>query len=178
MTRSRITIVLITIISATKFKTYKLSANFTADEAGARRRCHTWVTDGVYMRNSQKFALTTTSREIYFYDTSTNPYYAEFCLFGKTIHCVKKFDFHHSFYALALPDVPNCVNYWYSETARNGHSVLIFGDDDGSVHLLHFHSPRSRLFEKPFNPKQGIQRIYFNVSVCIRSKESYTDTIF
>ncbi|XP_039256207.2 cilia- and flagella-associated protein 337-like isoform X1 [Styela clava] len=124
-------------------KNYKLGSNFSADDAVSRRRCHTWVTDGVYMRNAQKFALTTTSREIYFYDTSTATYYAEFCLY-------------------ALPDVPNCVNFWYAENATNSHSMLLFGDDTGSVHILHFHFPQSRLFEKPFSPQQGTQRVYFN----------------
>jgi len=51
-------------------------------QATTRRRFHTWVTDVVYMRNTQKVVLTTSSREIYFYDVSTPVYTIEFCLYG------------------------------------------------------------------------------------------------
>ncbi|XP_076809582.1 cilia- and flagella-associated protein 337-like isoform X1 [Clavelina lepadiformis] len=125
-------------------KTYNLSVDVAEDQQQAtRKRFHTWVTDAVYMRNTQNVALTTSNREIYFYDISTSVYTIEFCLY-------------------AMPDVPMCAHYWYNKKARNGHSMLCYGDDTGAAHVLHFHSPQSRLFQKPFSPKQGMQRIYFN----------------
>lgn len=74
----------------------------------------------------------------------------------------------------ALPNVPICAYYWYNKAFRNGHSMLLFGDDSGAAHILHFHAPQSRLFQKSFNPQQGTQRVYFNVStVCIKSLERF-----
>ena len=63
-----------------------------------RRRFHTWVTDMVYMRNTQNLALTTSNREIYFYDISTPVYTIEFCLYGKMLQkCLFIFEFSSVF---------------------------------------------------------------------------------
>nr|XP_026689544.1 WD repeat-containing protein on Y chromosome isoform X2 [Ciona intestinalis] len=125
-------------------KTFSLAADAVEDnQTSSRRRFHTWVTDAIYMRNTQNIALTTSSREIYFYDISTSNYTIEFCLY-------------------AIPNVPVCAYYWYNKNARNGHCKLFFGDDTGCAHILHFYAPQSRLFQKPFSPQQGTQRVYFN----------------
>uniref|UniRef100_F7BBY8 EF-hand domain-containing protein n=1 Tax=Ciona intestinalis TaxID=7719 RepID=F7BBY8_CIOIN len=132
-------------------KTFSLAADAVEDnQTSSRRRFHTWVTDAIYMRNTQNIALTTSSREIYFYDISTSNYTIEFCLY-------------------AIPNVPVCAYYWYNKNARNGHCKLFFGDDTGCAHILHFYAPQSRLFQKPFSPQQGTQRVYFNVRRVVKS---------
>jgi len=124
-------------------KSYNLANDAAGDQQVAKRRFHTWVTDAVYMRNTQNICLLTSSREIYFYDVSTSIYSIEYCLY-------------------ALPNVPICCFYNFQSNMRNSSSLLFFGDDTGSAHLLKFHSPVSRLFQKPFAPQQGTQRVYFN----------------
>lgn len=67
-------------------KTYTVAGE--EEEAGsAKRRFKMWVTDAVYMRNCQKVAIGSTSRDIRFYDVSTNQYFEEFHLFGERRGC-------------------------------------------------------------------------------------------
>jgi len=42
-----------------------------------------WITDVVYMPNCNKLALASTSRDIRFFDCSTNQWFEEYHLFGK-----------------------------------------------------------------------------------------------
>ena len=53
------------------------------EQVNTKRRYKTWITDAVYMPNCNKIAIATTSRDIRFYDCSTNQYYLEFHLHGK-----------------------------------------------------------------------------------------------
>ena len=42
-----------------------------------------WVTDMCVLENVNKLVITTTSREMYFYDMSTKTYSVQFLLFGE-----------------------------------------------------------------------------------------------
>ena len=48
-----------------------------------KRRFKMWVTDAIYMKNCQKIAIGSTSRDIRFYDVSSSHYFEEYHLFGK-----------------------------------------------------------------------------------------------
>ncbi|PVD39372.1 hypothetical protein C0Q70_02002 [Pomacea canaliculata] len=124
-------------------KTYTVAGE--EEEAGsAKRRFKMWVTDAVYMRNCQKVAIGSTSRDIRFYDVSTNQYFEEFHLF-------------------AMSDVPYCFDYWYNKKVPNSESLLIFGVDTGAIHLMYFLKPITQLFETPFQKDGGVQKIFMQV---------------
>lgn len=53
------------------------------DSRSAKRRFKMWVTDMVYMPNCHKLAIASTSRDIRFYDVTSNQYFEEFHLFGE-----------------------------------------------------------------------------------------------
>ncbi|KAK7469672.1 hypothetical protein BaRGS_00036301, partial [Batillaria attramentaria] len=111
------------------------------DSSSQKRRFRMWVTDAVYMRNCEKIAIGSTSRDIRFYDVSTNQYFEEFHLF-------------------AMADVPYCFDYWYNEKAPNTESLLLFGVDTGAIHLMYFQKPVTQLFETPFQSEDGAQKIF------------------
>lgn len=48
-----------------------------------KRRFKMWITDAVYMKNCQKLAIGSTSRDIRFYDVSSSQYFEEYHLFGE-----------------------------------------------------------------------------------------------
>ncbi|BFZ18007.1 hypothetical protein BsWGS_21047 [Bradybaena similaris] len=106
-----------------------------------KRRFRMWVTDAIYMRNCDKMAIGSTSRDIRFYDVSSSQYFEEYHLF-------------------ALADVPYCFDYYYNPQQPNTESILIFGVDTGSIHLLTFLKPVTQLFETPFKNDGGVQKVY------------------
>ena len=69
-------------------------------------------------------------------------------------------------YSMILSDldfVPLCLNYWYNKTDPGGKSLLIFGDDCGSLHILQFLTPLKGLFEAPSKKQEGHLKIGFKV---------------
>ncbi|KAK3593630.1 hypothetical protein CHS0354_025521 [Potamilus streckersoni] len=111
------------------------------DQSGQKRRFKMWVTDAIYMPNCNKIAIASTSRDIRFFDVSTSHYFEEFHLF-------------------ALPDVPNCFDYWYDKKNPNSDSMLLFGNDMGSINILTFYKPVTQLFDIPFKNDSGAQKIF------------------
>ncbi|XP_064637087.1 WD repeat-containing protein on Y chromosome-like isoform X2 [Lineus longissimus] len=123
-----------------------LMSNYTMvqddeDPMGKKRRFKMWVTDAVFMPNCHKLAIATTSRDIRFYETATGNFFEEFHLY-------------------ALPDVPNCLDYWYDTKNPNGDSFLMWGDDCGAISLITFFRPVSQLFETPFMETHGTLKIF------------------
>lgn len=62
-------------------KSFSLSEN-DEEPTGQKRRFKMWVTDAIYMLNSHKIAISSTSRDIRFFDVSTNHFFEEFHLYG------------------------------------------------------------------------------------------------
>ncbi|XP_069604801.1 cilia- and flagella-associated protein 337-like [Ranitomeya imitator] len=106
-----------------------------------RRRFKSWVTDAVYMPNVQKVAVATTGLDIHFFDVS-----------GLNIS--------EEFHMFALTHVVTCFYYWYNVQSSESCSLLVWGDDKGSLNLLWLLKPNSGLFEKPFTHQPGPQKIY------------------
>ena len=70
-----------------QYERYYVISDDNEDTSGQKRRFKMWVTDAIYMPNCQKIAITSTSRDIRFFDTSTNQYFEEYHLFGKYTYC-------------------------------------------------------------------------------------------
>ncbi|EDV22554.1 uncharacterized protein TRIADDRAFT_58893 [Trichoplax adhaerens] len=96
----------------------------------AKKKLNLWVTDAVYMKNINKLAISTTSRDLYFLDTTTTTLMKQFHLFD-------------------LPSVPLCLDYWFDPLVFDTRSLLIYGDDIGNVTFLYFNKPHVALFDDP-----------------------------
>ena len=79
-----------------------------------------WVTDCVVLANVKKIAVSTTERDIAFYDCAANNFEKHFVVCG----------FQHSVL---------CMDYWYNPENYN-ESALYFGDMNGQVYVLIFSS--------------------------------------
>lgn len=79
-----------------------------------------WVTDCVVLANVKKIAVSTTERDISFYDCAANNFEKHFVVCG----------FQHSVL---------CMDYWYNPENYN-ESALYFGDMNGQVYVLIFSS--------------------------------------
>ena len=66
-----------------QYERYYVISDDNEDTSGQKRRFKMWVTDAIYMPNCQKIAISSTSRDIRFFDTSTSQYFEEYHLFGK-----------------------------------------------------------------------------------------------
>ncbi|XP_069460663.1 cilia- and flagella-associated protein 337-like [Ambystoma mexicanum] len=121
-------------------KSYEIEAEASNTQAG-KRRFKAWTTDAVYMPNVHKIAVTTTSRDIHFFDVSTINIFEEFRLF-------------------ALNNVPTTLFYWYNPKSPGRGSLMIWGDDHGGLHLLRLLRPHSGIFEKPFSEQPGPQNVF------------------
>lgn len=126
------------------------------EQVNTKRRYKTWITDAVYMPNCNKIAIATTSRDIRFYDCSTNQYYLEFHLH-------------------AMTDVASCLDYWYDVKYPNSPSLLLMGVDSGAIHLLYFQKPVTRLFATTFKNESGVVRVPWN-KVAINQDKDNKDT--
>ncbi|KAH9494635.1 hypothetical protein Btru_019804 [Bulinus truncatus] len=121
------------------------------DEQGSqKRRFKMWVTDAVYMPNCQKIAIASTSRDIRFYDVSSS----------RTLRNIICLMFFILLYSAAMADVPYCFDYYFNPKQPNSESLLAFGVDTGSIHVLTFHKPVNQLFENPFKNDGGVQKIF------------------
>nr|XP_022317228.1 WD repeat-containing protein on Y chromosome-like isoform X7 [Crassostrea virginica] len=122
---------------------YYSITNDENDSSGQKRRFKTWVTDAIFLPNCNKLVIGSTSRDIRFYDCSTNQHFEEFQLF-------------------AMSDVPYCFDYWYDTKNPSNPSKLIFGVDTGYIHTITFKKPVSQLFETPFKNDEGVQKIFWS----------------
>ncbi|XP_062601746.1 WD repeat-containing protein on Y chromosome-like isoform X1 [Saccostrea cucullata] len=122
---------------------YYSITNEENDSSGQKRRFKTWVTDAIFLPNCNKLVIGSTSRDIRFYDCSTNQHFEEFQLF-------------------AMSDVPYCFDYWYDVKNPSNPSKLIFGVDTGYIHTMTFKKPVSQLFETPFKNDEGVQKIFWS----------------
>lgn len=62
-----------------------------------KRRFRMWVTDAIYLRNCEKIAIASTSRDIRFYDVSSSQYFEEYHLFGEFLFDFSWQNFFSSF---------------------------------------------------------------------------------
>ncbi|XP_020912310.1 WD repeat-containing protein on Y chromosome isoform X2 [Exaiptasia diaphana] len=112
------------------------------DKASNKRHIKMWVTDAVTMNNVHKLVVATTNMDLHFYDMSTPIYTPQYHL-------------------CAIGNVPLCLNYYYDKKSPAGRSMLFFGTDNGSVHVLIFSTPVKGLFETPFKKNSGSHKIFF-----------------
>ncbi|XP_022084992.1 WD repeat-containing protein on Y chromosome-like [Acanthaster planci] len=122
-------------------RSYELKTE-NEDPRALKRRCKTWYTDITVMNNANKIVISSTGRDLRFWDISCPT------------------SFFEEFHLYALPDVPLCLDYWYDPKFPSNESLLIVGDDQGSIHLYHFIKPLDRLFETPFTDKEGVKKIW------------------
>lgn len=116
-------------------------SNSDSEGTSNKRHVKMWVTDAIAMPNVHKMALSTTNRDIYFYDMSTPIYTPQFRL-------------------CALGNVVLCLDYYYNKKSPAGKSVLFLGMDNGIVMFLVFSTPVKGLFETPFKKTSGSHQVY------------------
>ena len=68
-------------------------------------------------------------RTIHFFDASASVHYEEYRGFG-------------------LKNIPLCIDYWFDPKDPDGESLLMFGDDGGSLTIIRFSQPPNSLFKK------------------------------
>uniref|UniRef100_A0A8C6NV26 WD repeat domain 49 n=1 Tax=Nothobranchius furzeri TaxID=105023 RepID=A0A8C6NV26_NOTFU len=90
-----------------------------------------WVTDVVYLQNTQKIAVSFTCREVCFYDI------------------LPKQDFNCKYKLKGLRFVPWCLDYWVDPTNPD-QAILTIGDIGGQVSALNFTSAQISLFERHY----------------------------
>ena len=78
-----------------------------------------WITDAVWMDNSKHMVYTSSLRTIHFFDASASVHYEEYRGFG-------------------LRNIPLCIDYWFNPKDEDGESLLMFGDDGGSLTIIRF----------------------------------------
>ena len=88
-----------------------------------------WITDAVWMDNSKHMVYTSSLRTIHFFDASASVHYEEYRGFG-------------------LRNIPLCIDYWFNPKDEDGESLLMFGDDGGSLTIIRFSQPPNSLFKK------------------------------
>jgi len=86
-----------------------------------------WVTDVVVLANVKKVAISSTERDVSFYDCSANNFEKQFVIAGLD-HCVL------------------CMDYWFNPRNLN-HSVLVLGDSGGGVSCITFTQASVGLFD-------------------------------
>ena len=69
------------------------------------------------------------TRTIHFFDASASVHYEEYRGFG-------------------LKNIPLCIDYWFDPRDPDGESLLMFGDDGGSLTIIRFSQPPNSLFKK------------------------------
>ncbi|XP_014672827.1 PREDICTED: WD repeat-containing protein 49-like [Priapulus caudatus] len=109
-----------------------------------------WILDAVYMGDSHRLVVATMNRSLLFYETNT--FTEEFNLFG-------------------LPAAANSLDYWYDAEQPGHEGILLYGDEAGSLHLLRFSSPITRLFEKPFSAQPGTCKVFMQDIIEFRAQE-------
>ncbi|CAH1794020.1 unnamed protein product [Owenia fusiformis] len=111
------------------------------DPSGQKRRFKMWITDAVYMPNCHKIAISSTGRDIRFFDASTSQIFEEFNLYG-------------------LNDVPHCLDYHCDMKNPEAEALLLFGNDCGAINLIYFTNPMAQLFGGTHKKEHGVSMIY------------------
>lgn len=47
-----------------------------------------------------------------------------------------------------MKNIPLCIDYWFDPKDPDGESLLMFGDDGGSLTIIRFSQPPNSLFKK------------------------------
>ncbi|KAJ8037373.1 WD repeat-containing protein 49 [Holothuria leucospilota] len=107
----------------------------------AKRRFMAWYTDLVFMGNVNMVAISSSGRDIKFYDVVAQ-------------------GFVEIFHLYALQDLPSCLDYWYDTKNPHEESLLLMGSDMGAIHLFYFLKPTNRLFENDGKGTERVQKIW------------------
>ena len=85
------------------------------------------------------------TRTIHFFDASASVHYEEYRGFG-------------------LKNIPLCIDYWFDPRDPDGESLLMFGDDGGSLTIIRFSQPPNSLFRQETRQQSQTAAIAFNCS--------------
>ncbi|PAA57634.1 hypothetical protein BOX15_Mlig027962g1 [Macrostomum lignano] len=111
--------------------------------ATGKRLFNEWVMDAAFMENCKKLVLSTTGREVKFYDIASNVIKEEFVLYG-------------------MRSVATALKFHYQKEAANKDCQLFMGDDQGSLTILVFKRPMQQLFDIPPDPNHRSQRVWYH----------------
>uniref|UniRef100_A0A1I8GGL5 Calmodulin n=1 Tax=Macrostomum lignano TaxID=282301 RepID=A0A1I8GGL5_9PLAT len=114
----------------------------TAGSSAGKRLFSEWVIDAVFMDNCHKLVLSTTGRELKFYDIASNVIKEEYILYG-------------------MKSVPTVLKFFFRKEAANTDSHLFAGDDGGNLTEFVFKKPMQQLFDIPPDPNHRSQRIWY-----------------
>uniref|UniRef100_A0A1B6KVY1 Uncharacterized protein n=1 Tax=Graphocephala atropunctata TaxID=36148 RepID=A0A1B6KVY1_9HEMI len=104
----------------------KLGAQVTT-QAGEVRRT-TWVTDAVYLPDATMLLISASDRSLHVYSATGLVHVPTYHISG-------------------LPNTPTCLHYTIGATTEDP-SMLLVGDDHGSITTLRFHQPQYSLFKR------------------------------
>ena len=68
-------------------RTVEMEGCLSNDRSAQKRHIKMWVTDAISLPNVHKMAISTTKREIFFYDLSTPTYSVQYHLCGELLFC-------------------------------------------------------------------------------------------
>lgn len=131
----------------------KRTISLTETNSNGNKSKPIWVTDVTCLANVKKVVVSTTDRDITFYDCSANNFEKQFILTGLD-HCVL------------------CMDYWYNPKNMN-HSCLLLGDAGGSVSCITFKQATVGLFDVSIGKQNNmststVRRIPFLELICGR----------
>lgn len=106
-----------------------------------KHKVRMWVTDAHFMPNCHKIVVSSTRRDLRFFDIASNNIKEDYCLYG-------------------LRDVVCCMDYHYNKQDPNNDSMLLWGSESGDINIFTFHKPVTQLFEKQFTNNQSRTKIY------------------
>ncbi|XP_013414484.2 WD repeat-containing protein 49-like [Lingula anatina] len=106
-----------------------------------------WMSHFVPLQNINKIALAFTSKEIAFYDMSSN-----------------KLEFNCQYKVQGLEHTPLCLDYWFNPKNTN-EAVIVWGDVGGCVNALLFSTANIALFERPTAPAGEKQETTLNIQL-------------
>ena len=102
------------------------------------------------MDDVKKAVYTTSLRTMHFYDASASVHYEEFRAFGFRRQARVCLHFGFNIYqATHLTfSIPTSIDYSFDEENPDDESLLMFGDAEGGLTIVHFLRPMDSLFVK------------------------------
>ena len=102
------------------------------------------------MDDVKKAVYTTSLRTMHFYDASASVHYEEFRAFGfrRQSHVCLNFGFNIYQVTYQTFSIPTSIDYSFDEENPDDESLLMFGDAEGGLTIVHFLRPMDSLFVK------------------------------
>ena len=102
------------------------------------------------MDDVKKAVYTTSLRTMHFYDASASVHYEEFRAFGFRRQACVCIHFELNIYQVTYLtfSIPTSIDYSFDEENPDDESLLMFGDAEGGLTIVHFLRPMDSLFVK------------------------------